>query len=403
MQEPQRQAPSDKSPKIAPVPMAPRAISPSKISTASCPYRYWQVYVRGVNDSSRSPALALGSLAHRVAERWFSDGDRTGHGSWKRLEGIAEAEWANRHPMIDEDLRDDFDLFMDKLREVDIDHSHVAGVERRFAFDAEWQPVPWDSEQVVYGGMADLVTVRPVKGRMLMQIYDWTTATLSARFGAKKTFQLRFYAMLARQATYNEGKLFEGTIRVTARSLRTGAELTVDVPFEEHDQLVKSAELEAKRIAELADLNAPPDAIPGSECGICLLRCPFEVDEAERVRIEDEKEALARHRELIWIEQNRSRLLSLLKSWVGRHGPVAQAGKVAEFRTSESLEWDPEELRTFLRERDYREDDWLGVLRVDRKALQRLLKGDKERLEEVEQLATRSTSERFYGTVSEKR
>lgn len=356
----------------SPVPTNPAALSPSKRSDACCPYRYQQIHVLGRSEPYVPMPLLVGRLVHQLAEHYFEHLASTGQATdYEALDQAARSVWRRRPSEIPESEYGDFEQFTDTLRDFSVPPGYsVEAVESRLAFDDRGQPATWDD--CAYGGMLDLTML---KGRHLL-IVDWTTAALGGVFEAKKDEQLRFYGMLAWM------KWKKPEITVETRSLRTGARRFVELEHGDHEAMWARLTRERERLLDALDdeyvaSGSDWPAQPGHVCGICRLRCPlgesWESVHGSPVRIETQDQARKLHERLILLERQRSHIMKALKRYVGVHGLLDTNGVVARIQVQKRREYDTQEVYRRLLEADYNEREILGILRVDRRKLNRVV------------------------------
>jgi ferredoxin len=389
-------------PKTSPIPMANGSVSPSKLRTFGCPYRYQQVYVLRKKEVKTLP-LALGSLIHDIAAEYFATCATFKDTSHSRLDAIVSDKWFTRDTLIEQSSRDDLDLFVSNLRDYPIDPQRIAAMEQRLALTENLTITAWSATDVAYGGIMDLVTM---EGQGL-QITDWTTAAISGAHGNEKDFQLRFYGWLlytyaGLQPEHSPLLRRRNEIEVRTKSLRTGKEVCVQLTEGDHEKTWERIESERQRILTFIEDDGPWDACAGSLCGICRLECPLEQKEgAPMVRLLDEADASAAHQRLIIIEREAKALKALLKGYVGVHGSVVSNGIEARIDPTERVSYpDTHAVLELLGRAGYSPRDCDDVTKIDRTALKKLLKKDGDTWAEVDELASVEISERFSAVAS---
>lgn len=307
-----------------PVPMAPGALSPSKIATLSCPHRYNQLYVLGNRPAGpEGQALALGSLVHEVAAcyaRHLRDEKR--NVDLNALQQYATAAWNLRPETVPVECWKEYELFIRQLGRVEIDGKAIVQAEYGMAFDLDWKPVDWSSDDVAYGGIIDLLMLSENEDGPYAHAIDWTTAAVSGVFGAKKDLQLRIYALYIAKLT--------GVARVWIEtiSLRTGARLGLMLGPDDHDATEKRMKEERARLVRLLHANNEWPAVPGVECGLCTLACPLamQIQTEAPLRIIGPEHALDVLGRYILLEKTRKDYARVLKAYTGIHGAVELNG-----------------------------------------------------------------------------
>jgi len=386
--------------KASPIPMARYSVSPSKLRTFGCPYRYMKKYIKRTEEPQVLP-FAMGSLTHDIAAEYFSACASSGLTSNDRLYRITDDCWFKRDPLIEADSWDDVDMFVRTLAEYPIDPKAIVGVEQKLSLREDLTVTAWDTTDVAYGGIMDLVTAEGSG----YQIVDWTTAALGGVHQRQKEFQLRFYGWLfytylgltAENNRRNE-------IAVRTKSLRTGKEIEVQLTPDDHAKTWSRIEIERRRIMERVDNDGPWEACAGSLCAICHLDCPLEkIEGAPPVRIDDAKSAGEVHQRLILVDRERKLLTSLLKSYVGVHGSVESNGVEARIDSTEKHNYDVPGIIECLSASGWNERDIHAVLSVNRTKLKKACNKDEATWIACEAEDDPSFSERFtpIGTVKE--
>ena len=379
--------------KPPPVPPAPLAMSPTKMDTANCPHRYQALFIKGEKDTWTEDILQLGGLVHEVAADYVRHlVDSKQHSDHAALRRIGESAWQNRGAGIPEGLVDDYGLFIySQLHKFTIDPATVVGVEWAVAVREDFTVCDFMDDDVAYGGILDLV-YRPEPDTIAIR--DWTTAALAGKFGPKKELQLRFYGLMACLACGAD------RVQITAHSLRTGAQKTLTLDADENEATVERIVSERRRIQQRAKDNDWP-AIPGSQCGICSIDCPYEVETGKRTRIVDDDDAAKVHQALIWLERQRKELTAVLKRHVGVNGSVVSSGVEARMQTVDRWTYDSNAVYQELRDQGFSQPEILAAFNLDRAAVKKMLKSD-DAFRDLERFAENNATERFYPCASVK-
>lgn len=377
----------------SPVPMAPMALSPSKIQTLQCPHRYLQIYVKNADPVGvEAEELALGQLVHEVAAVYVNHlAANNRQTDLDALAAYADAAWAGRPFRVHDAARPSFELFIDNLGNVVFDPQAIVETELRFAFDKHWKVRTWASDEVAWGGIVDVLSIHGSGADSTASAIDWTTAAISGVFGLKKDLQLRHYGLLIYKA-YGIAK-----VKIETISLRTGSRKVVELDENDHAETERRLNDERARLERFMALDErfPWPASPGVECGICQLACPA-YDRSKLgevpIRFQTVEEARGALAEVIAIERRVDALKDRLKAWTGFHGAVEVGGIEALMKPQEKRTYPVKEVFTQLVDAD--RDPW-KVLSITKTTLNRELKKDPELLKAVNALATVKTGERF--------
>lgn len=316
------------------VPTGARALSPTKVTDLSCPYRFQKKHREGAIEMP-VPALVMGQLVHEVAAEYCQHLHKAElqtdyEGLWR----IAEKHWRSRPGMILPGQYDEYRFLITGLEGFFFEHPEdVAGVEMRLAFDKDLNEVAWDSDAVRFGGIIDIYLKHRDQSATM---YDWTTAAISGSFGISKDFQTRWYGVLL----YWKYGIEQVTCKV--RSLRTNAELEVVMDLEE----LKATEREM--FAELDRLERVEQAAqgmenwptgPGKACGYCRLACPA-IEEAEHdaipLRVDNADDAQGLLARIVVMGERRDKLRNILQAWCEINGVVKTNGMMAGYFPGES-------------------------------------------------------------------
>jgi len=368
-------------------------LSPSKINDLQCPYRFRSLHVQGEERTgAEATALALGSLAHEVAAdyvRHLRSQKMTQHP--EALRHYAQKAWAGRSHSVPQSSLDDFQMFMDHLAEVAFDPLTIVNAEERLIFTDDWLTCAWDAEEAAWGGMIDVLGFEGTGADASAYAIDWTTASISGQFAAKKDLQLRMYGLLIHKAYKVDD------VHITTKSLRTGATRDVDLGADEHAETEERIRGEAERLGRLLEMDQRMTwpAIPNAQCGICVLRCPaYAASKSEDfpLRLDSVEEARGALRTLTILDSKRKRLAELLKLWCAFQGEVEASGMVAGMWPRETVTFPTEETAAILAAAGL--DHW-SALKVDKRALQKITKKSEETRLEVMSHSVTKTADRF--------
>lgn len=371
------------------------ALSPSRLETWTCPYRYQQLIVRGVKEPDTA-ALEQGRAVHDVAANYVrhlvAAKLQTDHA---QLDAIAGNVWAGRSAVLSEEHRPDFAGLVRELRGLVIEPELVLGTERQIAFADDWSSVEWYSQSAAWRSIFDLVETP--EGRL--RITDWTTAAVSGAHGARKDLQLRFYGLMAWRAYSNP------EVEIVLWSLRTGSRVVVELAEEDHHKTERRIRDERERIRKQLEIRGDWPAIPGGQCGFCRLACP-EVDRALSrgvpLRLETAEQAALAHQTFIVLDRQLSGLREALKSYVGVHGAIESSGRAATFRTQLGHDYDTPAVYDALRAAGFSHGEAVAALSVDRSAVGKLCRGREDLWQAIQTLDHPKTQEKFYASVSSK-
>jgi hypothetical protein len=371
-------------------------LSPSRLQTLNCPHRFLELYMKGYREPDNQ-ALAHGRLIHQVAALYFHHLKKeklaTDH---TFLEVAADKAWEKRQDVIPDSASDDHETFINQLREVVIDPATIAGVEQRVSFHEDWEPAKWDDPMTAYRGVLDLCTVEGPKEEQFIHVRDWTTAALAGQFQAAKDLQLRIYALMMHKITKRD------RIKVTVHSLRTGAEKSVELVGDEHIVTESRITLERKRLlAHLDDPDYKWPAVPGAACSYCTLNCPYEARYQDTIRLilGEGIDIHEFHKQLIFLESQRKKMVELLKGYVGQHGNVVTGDIEARFNLVERRSYSIGDLLITLQAAGIPDEQIYETFSVDKRKLKKLLKGNDELYDQVEEITTIQHTERFAPTA----
>jgi RecB family exonuclease len=270
-----------------------------------CPWAYKTVYLDRI-PRAKNEARETGQLLHGLVADYLNRLIATGQPT--------DWDWA-RGATPKEALADAVEMWSRFYETFALPQGlESPGVENRLAFDGNWQPCEFFSDEAYFRMVIDF----HFRQDSLGVIVDWKTNREVPQTVAKD-LQLRTYGWGLRQALYPEVQ----EVLLRLHFLRYGKER--EVMLESQDLAEVPDELEARIRTIEADKNYDPT--PGSFCGLCGVTphcpvmsqalAPIEVL-APTTREQAEKTASL----LLTLQKMEKELAARLKEWVKENGPV---------------------------------------------------------------------------------
>jgi len=297
-----------------------------------CPYKYDQVYNRGVEDKGDESQRGL--AIHEVIFQYI------------RLLAAAKLT-------ADADVAAQAFQIGIALAQMPVHLlSEVTKIWGRFR---EWFQLDLDAylsaedlmETDRFTWIPDLVYVRP-QG---VEIIDWKSYFKGlTQAQARKEFQLKFYLLMAVDVWPNFP-----SYTFTFNFVRLGYQVSVTMTAEEIEAFRPEVEAILLTLEEAERTNNYP-AIPGSHCTLCRLACPL-VDTPAKlpIRFTEAEQAKTAAGEILVLEQRLKTLKKALGGWVNQEGPLVVNGQLFNYRETISRTY-PATTVLNLVERHYGED-----------------------------------------------
>ena len=341
----------------------------SRLNTYSqCPWAYKTIYLDKI-PRTKTEAMEVGTLLHRLIRDYLT-----------RLITYREAtdwDWARgATPMTSHtDAAEIWEQFYSTFTLPPA--LDAPGVERELAFDRNWEPCEFYSEEAYFRMVIDF----HFKQDGLGVIVDWKTNRIMPQ-AVDKDLQLRTYGWGLKRTLYPDVR----EVLLRLHFLRYGKEMEVLLSPEDLDGVPE--ELRARIEVIEADQTFSPT--PGSFCGICgvTAHCPVMSQAlapieilAPATREQAEKAASL----LLTIRQMEKELAARLKEWVKENGPVQVGDLTYGPTTVTSYDLDAKAVvELLLRKGLDREAIW-PMLGITKTSLERVLKKLKrqELIEEV--------------------
>jgi len=270
-----------------------------------CPWAYKTVYLDRI-PRAKNEARETGQLLHGLVADYLNRLIATGQPT--------DWDWA-RGATPKEALADAVEMWSRFYETFALPQGlESPGVENRLAFDGNWQPCEFFSDEAYFRMVIDF----HFRQDSLGVIVDWKTNREVPQTVAKD-LQLRTYGWGLRQALYPEVQ----EVLLRLHFLRYGKER--EVMLESQDLAEVPDELEARIRTIEADKNYDPT--PGSFCGLCgvTAHCPVMSQAlapveflAPATREQAEKAASL----LLTLQKMEKELAARLKEWVKENGPV---------------------------------------------------------------------------------
>lgn len=321
-----------------------------------CPWAYKTVYLDKI-PRAQSEALAVGTRLHGLVADYLVRLINLGRSTdWDWARGAAPRDGLADAAEIWEQFYSTFTLppALD-----------APGVERKLAFDLDWQPCEYFSRAYFR-----MVIDFHFRQNSLGVIVDWKTNRHVAET-VSKNLQLRTYGWGLKKALYPEVE----EVLLRLHFLRYGKEREVLLSPEDLDGVPE--ELQARIEVIEADHTFTP--APGSFCGLCgvTAHCPVMSRALAPVEIlapASREQAEKAASLLLTIRQMEKELVARLKEWVRENGPVQVGDLTYGPTTVTSYDLDTQAVVEFLlREGLDREAVW-PLLGITKTSLERGLK-----------------------------
>lgn len=241
------------------------------------------------------------------------------------------------------------------------------GVERKLAFDRNWEPCEFNSDDVYFRMIIDF----HFRQNDLGVIVDWKT-NRAIPATVEKNLQLRIYGWGLKKALYPEVK----EVMLRLHYLRYGKEREVLLSSEDLDGVPDTLNARIEEIE--ADTSFTPT--PGSFCGWCGVtsHCPVmasalvpaDVMVAPATREQAEKAASL----LLTLQRMEKDLAARLKEWVKEYGPLKVGDLVYGPTKTTSYDMNPQAVVEYLLEAGLKREDIWPLLGVTKTTLERGLK-----------------------------
>jgi hypothetical protein len=348
-----------------------------------CPWAYKTVHIDKI-PRAESEALQTGTVMHQLVADYL---DRL-----ITLNQATDWDWARRGVTPKEALAQLSEVIEMWERFYNTFTLPAAldspGVEKRLAFDVNWQPCEFFSEAAYFRMVIDF----HFRQETLAVIIDWKTNRVIPDT-VEKDLQLRTYDWGLKQA------LYPGIEEVLLRLhfLRYGRER--EVLLTPQDLAGVPEELKSRiEVIEAAQTFTPT---PGSFCGMCgvTAHCPVMAQALAPVEVlaPATREQAEKAASLLLTLQNLEKELGVrLKEWVREHGPVQVGDLFYGPSQAVSYDLDPQAVVQFLLEAGLEREAVWPILNVTKTGLEKGLKKlrRKDLLEHILTMTPSKTTEK---------
>jgi hypothetical protein len=292
----------------------------SKLLNFSCPQRYEKLHILNLADTS-DPARR-GSTVHRANEVYLAALVKRG-----AVSDFEVADAALQQAIVDETcpahlVPDCEYLWRNHVETFELDvNAYLEAETRKVVGPFSFKP--------------DYVYAKPGA----LEIHDLKTLYVSlTEEGAKRDFQARMYAYLARE-TWPHFPLY----RFVFHFIRLRQVIAVDFTPDDLDKVGRQLEAHAAGIREAIATDTWP-AAPGQQCAYCNFACAA-VDDANRMpaRILSQQDAEQMASDLIVLRQHVAAKLRVLQEYCGLNGAVSAAEHEWAHRPAETLSFPVEQ------------------------------------------------------------
>jgi hypothetical protein len=328
-----------------------------------CPWAYKTVYLDRI-PRAKNEARETGQLLHGLVADYLNRLIATGQPT--------DWDWA-RGATPKEALADAVEMWSRFYETFALPQGlESPGVENRLAFDGNWQPCEFFSDEAYFRMVIDF----HFRQDSLGVIVDWKTNREVPQTVAKD-LQLRTYGWGLRQALYPEVQ----EVLLRLHFLRYGKER--EVMLESQDLAEVPDELKTRIHAIEADKNYDPT--PGSFCGLCgvTAHCPVMSKALAPIEVlapATREQAVKVASLLLTLQKMEKELIFRLKDWVRENGSIQVGDLLYGPNQVVSYNFDPEQVTAILLEAGLaREEVWplLSITKTNlEKGLRKLHRGD---------------------------
>ena len=341
-----------------------------------CPWAYKTVYLDHI-PRAKNEARETGQLLHGLVADYLNRLIATGHPTdWDWARGATPKEALS-------DAIEMWNRFYETFAMPEGLGSH--GVENRLAFDANWQPCEFFSEEAYFRMVIDF----HFRQDSLGVIVDWKTNREVPQTVAKD-LQLRTYGWGLKRTLYPEVQ----EVLLRLHFLRYSKER--EIMLESQDLAEVPDELEARIKTIEADKNYDPT--PGSFCGLCGVtpHCPVMSQALAPIEVlapATQEQAEKAASLLLTLQKMEKELGARLKEWVREYGDV-QVGDLV-YGPSQVVTYDlhPQIVCTKLLEAGLSKDEVWGLISINKTSLDKGLR--KIRRQDLFDLALKTGTVKF--------
>jgi hypothetical protein len=348
-----------------------------------CPWAFKTVY-RDKIPRAQSEALQTGTVMHQLVADYL--------GRLIASAQLTDWEWARaaipKEPVAQvSEMVEMWERFYQTFTLPPV--MDAPGVENKLAFDSDWQPCAFFSEEAYFRMVIDF----HFRQEALGVIVDWKT-NRAVPETVQKDLQLRTYGWGLKQALYPE--IEEVLLRL--HFLRYGKER--EVLLSSQDLAAVPDELQARIEVIEADQNFTPT--PGSFCGWCgvTAHCPVIAKALVPVEVMAPvtREQAGKAASLLLTLQNLEKeLAARLKDWVRETGPIQVGDMVYGPSQVVSYDLDPQTITMILLESGLTRDEIWPFLSLNKTNLERGLR--KLRRKDLYELAISTGSQKITERV----
>jgi hypothetical protein len=239
------------------------------------------------------------------------------------------------------------------------------GIEKKLAFDRNWQPTEFFSADAYFRAVVDFT----FRQGGLVAVVDWKSNYMI--YEVEKNLQAKIYGWAVRRAIYPDAQ----EILLRLHFLRYGAEREILLLPEDLDTV--PAELEAKIAVIEAEKHFDPR--PGSYCSWCGVQSHCPVMQSALVPVEIMAPATREQAEkaatlLLAVREMDKMITGRLKEYVQANGPVQVGDQIYGPSLSTSYNLDPRGVTEHLLAEGLEVDQVWGMLNLTKTGLERGLK-----------------------------
>jgi len=327
-----------------------------------CPWAYKTVYLDRI-PRAKNEALETGQLLHGLVADYLNRLIATGQPT--------DWDWA-RSATPKEALADAMEMWKRFYGTFALPESlEYPGVENRLAFNANWQPCDFFSEEVFFRMVIDF----HFRQDSLGVIVDWKTNRAVPQT-VVKDLQLRTYGWGLKQALYPEVQ----EVLLRLHFLRYGKER--EIILESQDLAGVPDELEAR--ISVIESDKDYDPTPGSFCGLCgvTAHCPVMSQALAPVEVlapANREQAEKAASLLLTLQKMEKELTARLKDWVKENGSIQVGDLVFGPAPTVSYDLEARKIVEVLLEAGLNQEEVWPILSITKTNLEKRLKKLRQR------------------------
>jgi len=345
-----------------------------------CPHAFKVVYLNKI-PRAKSEALEIGTTLHSLVADYLNRLIVIGHPTdWEWAKGATPKTGLADVEAIWQQFYETFTM----PQGLD-----APGVERKLAFDRNWQPCEFFADEAYFRMVIDF----HFRQDNLGVIVDWKT-NRDVPTSVEKDLQLLAYGWGLKQAIYPDVE----EVLLRLHFLRYSREREILLTPEDLNTVPEMLQAHIETIE--ADTTFTPT--PGSFCGYCgvTAHCPVTADalvpvevQAPVTREQAEKAASL----LLTLQRMEKELAAKLKEWVKEYGPVQVGDMVYGPTKTTSYDLNPQAVVELLLEAGLEKEQIWPFLGITKTALERGLKKLRRQdlLEQILSTVTAKVSERI--------